>query len=463
MKKVYRKNEIALRYSPPAVKIFAAGAIISLLFILLLIINYFIQSINSQIHLYFFILLENVVDKLIRISYILIPFIFSMSVILLFLASDETRICSVIKKYLFLSSNGNPMGFQEREVLPYVSVTKLKHGRYRITINAETVSVDKLVKLSANISSALTGKYKNFSVISIETDIAMNSVSYIVDDVLVDKTLTISNINDFRCSRTRISINSDTYINLKTSGSMIVAGKTRSGKSTGVIAILTQVLMQGRDKYGSEVIIIDPKKAELSTLSHTITLDDDGEAREILEVLRNYILTMRKRQRVLNKLSDKKGDVVKWWNAKMNPSFVFIDEYVALRSLLPKKTSKERPDPDYCLDEFDSLVKQIVTQGASAGCFMIISIAQASVNSGLPSVINEAMSTRILFRPTIEEGRFLWPSEMLSCMPQRTYKPGDAWFSSTDGKHDSVSFVHFPVMDYAVYAELDRLLREYYN
>lgn len=463
MKKVYRKDEMAIRYSPPAVKLFAAGSIISLLLILLLIIKYFIQSVNSQFqfHFNFFTLLNNVVTKLIHISYIFIPIVIFMSVILYILTSDETRICSVIKKYLFISSNGNPLSFQDGETLPSISVSKLKHRRFKITITAETVSVDALVKLAPVISSSLSGRYQNFSVIRTDTDLAMNSISYIIEDVLEDKSLVVTNVIEFKCNRTRIQINKDTFIDLKSSGSMLVAGKTRSGKSTGVIAILTQVLMQGRDKYGSEVIIIDPKKAELSNLCHTVTLDDDGEASKILDVLRNYILTMRKRQRFLNKLSEQKGDVIKWWNAKMNPSFVFIDEYVALRSLLPKKASKERPD--YCLEEFDSLVKQIVTQGASAGCFMIISIAQASVNSGLPSVINEAMSSRLLFRPTIDEGRFLWPSDMLSCMPQRTYKPGDAWFSSSDGKNDAVSFVHFPVMNYPVYAELNRLLHEYYN
>ena len=461
MKKVYRKDEMAIRYSSPALKLFAAGGIISLLLILLLIIKFFVQSINSRINYYYFILIENLITKFIHISYIFIPIVIFMSVILYILTSDETRICSVIKRYLFISSYGNPLSFQEGEILPSISVSKLKHRRFKITITAENVSVDALVKLAPVISSSLSGRYQNFAVIRTDTDLAMNSISYIIEDVLVDKSLVVTNVIEFKCNRTRIQINKDTFIDLKSSGSMLVAGKTRSGKSTGVIAILSQVLRQGRDKYGSEVVIIDPKKAELSNLYHTVTLDDDGEVREILEVLRNYILTMRKRQRVLNKISDKKGDVVKWWNAKMNPSFVFIDEYVALRSLLPKKASKERPD--YCLDKFDSLVKQIVTQGASAGCFMIISIAQASVNSGLPSVINEAMSTRLLFRPTIEEGRFLWPSDMLSCLPQRTFKPGDAWFSSTDGKHDAVSFVHFPVMNYPVYAELNRLLHEYYN
>ena len=46
--------------------------------------------------------------------------------------------------------------------------------------------------------------------------------------------------------------------------------------------------------------------------------------------------------------------------------------------------------------------------------------------------------------------------------PERVYKQGDTWFTSSDGVHDDVSFVHFPYLDFPVYRELGRLLTEYY-
>ena len=146
----------------------------------------------------------------------------------------------------------------------------------------------------------------------------------------------------------------------------------------------------------------------------------------------------------------------------MHPSFLFLDEYVALRSLLPSKAAKD--DPDYCLATFDGLLRRVVTMGASAGCYVIISIAEASVESGgLPAMLRSAMSTRILFRPTRSEGLLMWDKTMLDTMPPRVYKAGDAWFSSTDGEHDAVSYVHFPVMQFPIYRELGRLLAEYYS
>ena len=253
-----------------------------------------------------------------------------------------------------------------------------------------------------------------------------------------------------------------TNINLTTSGSILVAGKTRSGKTTGVISLLMQALSCGPDDYGSSIIIIDPKCAELSRLPHTVALDDDGEATNILNALKSYADTIKQRQRVLNDLSEQTGDAVKWWDVDFHPSFLFLDEYVSCRAVLPRKAAK---DSDYGLDTFDGLIKRIVTTGASAGCYLIISIAEASVQEGgLPAMLRSAMSTKILFRPTRAEGMLMWDAEKLdNFVGDRVYQPGDAWFSSTDGIHDAVSYVHFPYMQFPVYKELGRLLREYYD
>ena len=48
-------------------------------------------------------------------------------------------------------------------------------------------------------------------------------------------------------------------------------------------------------------------------------------------------------------------------------------------------------------------------------------------------------------------------------MPERVYRPGDAWFASTDGVHDLVSYVHFPILKFRAYRELGLLLRQYYS
>ena len=135
-----------------------------------------------------------------------------------------------------------------------------------------------------------------------------------------------------------------------------------------------------------------------------------------------------------------------------------------MQGLFPKKASKE--NPDYCLAEFQSLIQQIATQGASAGCFLIISIAQASVGvGGLDTVVKNACGIRIMFKPEKEDASFIWDSKQLEVLREWSFSPGDAWFSVDDGVHNRVSFVKFPRLDerFDEYRALSELLEEYYK
>ena len=379
------------------------------------------------------------------------------------LQSDSAKIRHKVRRALCHPAHGNPLHLQEGELLPAVKCKTAHPGVYDLTVTAGAVTVETIAGAASAISSALNGRHTRYAVTQTDTGVAYDRVTFRVEDVLVDRSLTFEKVEDMRPrGPTKLQVQAGTEIDLTTSGSMLVAGKTRSGKTTGIIALLLQVLLCGRDEYGSEVIIIDPKQAELSRLPHVVTLDEDGEARDILQALKSFASSITLRQKTLNDLSEQKGDAVKWWDAGMHPSFLFVDEYVSLRAILPTKAGKD--DPDYCLATFDAYIKRIVTMGASAGCYVIISIAEASVQEGgLPAMLRSAMSTRILFRPTRPEGLLIWDKAKLDTMPERVYGPGDAWFSSTDGLHDNVSYVHFPRMDFPVYRALGQLLAEYYS
>ena len=378
---------------------------------------------------------------------------------------EASHICLMVKKRLFCHDYGNPLHLKEGERLPKVRCKKKDSGIFELTITATTTTVEDIQNLSGTISSGINKKhFKQYAVTQTFADIAFNEVTFLIEDVTIDKSFTASTVQELKPKEPdKLIIQKGTYLGLRFCGSMIFCGKTRSGKTLSVITILISVLLCGRDAFGSEIIIIDPKQAELSRLPHVVTLDKDGGATAVLDAIRHFADTITKRQQILNDLSEKKGDAVKWWDAGFHPSLLFIDEYVACRTLFPKRSTKE--NADYSLAEFDALVKRIVTMGASSGSFVIISIAQASVDeAGLPSMLKSAMTTKVLFKPTMEEARFLWDSNSLTGVNTgRVYHAGDAWFSSTDGVHDAVSYVHFPVLNFAVYHELGKLLDKYYK
>ena len=374
----------------------------------------------------------------------------------------SAKIRHKVRRALCHPRYGNPLRLRDGELLPAVNCKDIGGGVYELTIEARSCTVETITDAASAISTAVNGRFARYAVTQTDAGVAHDKVVFRLEDVLVDHSLTFHSAEEMQpVSPTRLRVQNGADIDLTTSGSMLVAGKTRSGKTTGIIALLLQVLLAGRDRHGSEVIVIDPKQAELSRLPHVVTLDENGEATEILAALRWFEHAIAKRQRVLNDMSEQSGDAIKWWDAGMHPSLLFIDEFVSCRSIFPKKAAK---DSDYCIDTFDNILKRIVTMGASAGCYVIVSIAEASVQEGgLPAMLRSAMSTRILFRPTRPEGLLLWDAVKLDPLPARTYGPGDAWFSSTDGVHDAVSCVHFPRMEFPVYQALGQLLSKYYN
>lgn len=367
-----------------------------------------------------------------------------------------------VRRALCHPACGNPLHLQDGELLPAVCCREIRDGVYELTVKAGSCTVETIADAASAISSSLNKRYQQYAVTQVVTDTACNHVVFCLDDVTTDRSITAPTVEAlWQDTPTRLVIEHGTYIDLTRSGSMIVAGKTRSGKTTGVIALLIQVLLSGPDSYGSSVLVVDPKQAELSRLPHVISLDSDGEATIILAALRRFASTVVARQKVLNTLSEQAGDAVHWWDAGMHPCILFLDEFVALRDIYPTKAVK---DSDYCRATFDGLLKRIMTTGASAGCYVIISIAEASVGEGgLPTLLKNAASTKILFRPTANEGAFLWDTRKLEALKNdRVYQQGDAWYTSEDGDHEQITCVHFPRMNFAVYRELGRLLSEYY-
>lgn len=381
--------------------------------------------------------------------------------------SDAKRIACLVRKGLFQYQNGNPLHLKDHEKNPEIKCRKQRDGLFALTVSAASRPVEDIMKLSSPISSMLNAKYKRYAVTRTVADLSFNNVTFYIEDVTVDNSLIVHDVSELRPKEPyKLRIDKVHNIDLRYSQSMIFAGKTRSGKTTAIVSQLLQVLLMGRDDYESQILIIDPKQAELSRLPHVVTLDEDGGARAILQAMREFAETITRRQKVLNDLSEKDGNAVHWWDVSMCPSFLFIDEYVALRSMFPKRPSKE--EPDYCLAMFDALLKRIVTMGASSGSFAIISIAEASVDEssggGIPAMIRSACTTKALLKPTLPEARLLWDSEMLADFNTgRIYKAGDAWYSSTDGIHDMPTYAHFPIMEFGEYRELGRLLEQYYD
>lgn len=393
-------------------------------------------------------------------------FLFGFAILENLLRSDKRRIMYIVRERLCASYMGNPFHLKEGEVEPCVKVSKTERG-FKIMIECRSAKYDDVASLETTISDSLRNRFGNYAVVSKEEDVAGRYVDYYIEDVVsgYNKQSVYCSIADIPSHITKIYIRDDVYIDYARvlNSSAIVSGRSRSGKTTAIIStFLLPILKQGRDDYGSEVIIVDPKSAELSLCPYVLSPDENGDVEHILDAIRRFNQLRVNRQKIINDACKKFGKAQKWFDVKMKPCVLFLDEFVSIQDMFPRKASKEKPD--YSLVDFQGQLRQIATQGASAGCFLILSTAEASVGTGgLESAVNNACGIRILFKPSREEAKYLWSSEKLEVLRERQFLPGDAWFSADDGINNSVRFVKFPRLEFGEYEALAQLLSEYYE
>ena len=392
--------------------------------------------------------------------------LFTIAPIEYLIRSDKRHIKYLIIKRLCKVAYGNPLHLIEGEIEPHVYVVKTESG-YRIKIECKSALYEDIANLETTISDCLIGRYGNYAVVSKEEDIAGRYVDYYIEDVVTNynKQSIYYSLDDIPADTTKIYIRDDVYIDYSKvlNSSAIIAGKSRSGKTTAIIStFLLPILKLGKDDFGSRVIIVDPKSAELSLCPYVLSPKNDGNVEHILNAIREFNRLRIRRQKIINDASKKTGRAKKWFDIGMKPSILFLDEFVSIQDMFPKKPTKEKPD--YSLAEFQGLLRQIATQGASAGCFLILSTAEASVGTGgLETAVNNACGIRILFKPSKEEARFLWGTEKLEVLRERNFNAGDAWFSADDGNNNSVKFIKFPRMEFGEYKALSKLLSKYYE
>ena len=282
----YNSKASRLRYAAPYTLTGVGGAALAMLGLLLFLMgwvvslvpaNYFIRPETLGIIAY---QLFDLGCGLIGVSCVLLL----ASYLLHKFMPDYEKIRHMVYRGLCCPAYGNPLHLKDGEFLPKVFCVPSNSGRYTVTVIGASVAMEEITKSASRISSLINGKYQRYAVVYVDAPPDCHSVDFCVEDVAQDYSLTFRTADQMHnYDPTKLLVQNGTAIDLTSSGSMLVAGKTRSGKTTGIISLLLQVLQHGRDDYSSEVMIIDPKQAELSRLPHVVTLGEDGGAQGVLD------------------------------------------------------------------------------------------------------------------------------------------------------------------------------------
>ncbi|MER2149627.1 MAG: FtsK/SpoIIIE domain-containing protein [Ruminococcus sp.] len=286
--RTYNSKALRIEFAAPWVKCL----IIAIAFFIVSVLIYLLPPNNLPI--------DGVLLKCNRVILSISISLFLISVLLRIFFTQAKQIKHMIMIGLYYRRYGNPLCLRDGEFLPIIKVKQLSNTKFLLTIYAIVVNAEILQKLGVTVSSILNRRYQRFAVTVLNTDVALSYVQYTLEDVTIDKSFSFYSVDQMKPVRqTVFVVQKGDSIDLTTSGSILVAGKTRSGKTTGIISILIQALLCGRDHQYSQITIIDPKCAELSVLPHVVTVDDDVEATAILQSLKEFEAAMRKRQHIL--------------------------------------------------------------------------------------------------------------------------------------------------------------------
>jgi hypothetical protein len=174
---------------------------------------------------------------------------------------------------------------------------------------------------------------------------------------------------------------------------ILVSGGTGSGKSVFISFFILELMRRRADLY-----IVDPKHSDLSSLK--IYLHDHVAVTlpQIAKVTRLVVEEMQKRYDFMNDEKNfKYGSNFRDHN--FAPIWLLFDELGAFQALATSKQSKET------VQEIMKNIKQIVLLGRQAGCFLLLSAQQMSVNSlGGNSDIRDQLGMRIALGANSPDG-----------------------------------------------------------
>jgi hypothetical protein len=164
-----------------------------------------------------------------------------MALALAFIKYTPERIAirQMLRYRLFAKAGGNPLGLKNESAIPSLDVKDDGEGRYRVIIDTTACSADTLVKLPKIISSGLIDDYAGWAVVAVDEDPASSFVSYIIEDVTRSKKIVAETPWEIYSDHvTQLVIQEGFFLDLTKSGSMLMVGKTRSGKTTAVECML---------------------------------------------------------------------------------------------------------------------------------------------------------------------------------------------------------------------------------
>ncbi|OJF90987.1 type IV secretory system conjugative DNA transfer family protein [Alkalibacterium sp. 20] len=217
----------------------------------------------------------------------------------------------------------------------------------------------------------------------------------------------------------------------------VIVGKTRSGKTYGVMSLLFQMQLKPI-KYN--LFFIDPKNSDGKTLGlgfakeNTIYETGDGNfSDDVLQMVDKYYQKMIERQNELNELINGRM-ALDYTSYNLEPHFLFIDELPSLIEGMEKKKQ------DQLLNKLG-----IISKMGSGSGFFIILIAQKLNAKVLPKETQENMLNKIILGNAGNQ-TYMTAIDRVEDVPKKNYDIGEGIY--IDDKMSKPRMVNFPYLKF---------------
>lgn len=332
-----------------------------------------------------------------------------------FLTSDETRFVKVPKIKIELNDD-------------------LKTGKIEIE---NSIKYSEKLKV-LDVSAAL----KNF--ISEEQYFTKDSNKLIIRivDVDFDRILSFNSmtecINYWKSKKDRYNIFIDKLLDIKRS-SMLVVGKSGSGKSYFLYSLLAQSVMS----FGFQnVWILDPKNSSLSVLGKEYcpvhTGSNNEEILEKLEEIQEIVLERKKElEPLLSNGLDKDYSDFK----ELPAISIYFDEYASFKSWLQTQPKEKQ-------NKAMTTINLLILEGRQLGCHLILAM-QKSDATILPTHLRENLLFSMVLGNSGEQTyNTAFGNEIASTIPERDREKGEGIYltdSSNVARTLRTPFLNFDI------------------
>ena len=260
-------------------------------------------------------------------------------------------------------------------------------------------------------------------------------------DVQFDRTLRFNSMNEFinywKSKKDRYNIFIDKLLNIKRS-SMLVVGKSGSGKSYFLYSLLAQSVMA----FGFQnVWILDPKNSSLSVLGKEYIEKQTGSNNEeILEKLEEIQKIVLKRKKELEPLLSNGLDK-DYSDFKLPSVSIYFDEYASFKSWLQTQPKEKQ-------SKANATLNLLILEGRQLGVHLIIAM-QKSDATILPTHLRENLLFSVVLGNSGEQTYITaFNQEIASKIPERDREKGEGIYitdSSNVARTLRTPFLNFDI------------------